>query len=213
MHPGRPNFSETSRAGLGICLILGSLVFVFGGILLGMLSAHRAEQLEQGLDVTALDQQMLVHLAQKDHEVHGAALPAPAEKKAPLEEIKPAPVQVAVKPGPPVLEPAPPAPVAPVPMPGVDQKRVDLAIDKGVQYLKSHQNLNGTWVKGARPRGRLLCPARLDAPRMRSLRAGTPWCKKRRPLFAIKLRACSRPTNFPWPSSFWIAWVSRATRA
>ena len=52
---------------------------------------------------------------------------------------------------------APPPSVVPVTIaapdvPGVNQKRIDAAIEKGVQYLKNTQNPNGTWP-GPRPIG------------------------------------------------------------
>jgi hypothetical protein len=132
-----------NRGAFGICLVLGGLV-VLGAIALGIVFFAQHNVTLQDDDVAYLDEQALSFLAKKDDHAKPPPEPqlnkeAPAQPAVKAVQFKPQPPEL-----PPVFEVPPPAPPA-----AVDQKEIDAAIDKGVTYLKSHQNLNGTWGVGA----------------------------------------------------------------
>src|SRR5437899_2683325 len=140
-----------NRAATGVCLVLGGLVCLGGGIGLGVVF-HAKDIIPQEDNVTYLDEQARLVLAQQ-HQAEPPPLPQPPvnkqtppqpdvkpEVKAPPPAPKPAPPEL-----PPVFELPPPAP----PVLGVNNKEINAAIEQGVKWLKTHQNLNGTWGIGA----------------------------------------------------------------
>jgi hypothetical protein len=140
-----------NKGALVISLVLGSLV-VLGAIALVVVFFATQTVAPKEDDITYLDEEALRYLAKQNDAVKPSTPPAPQPQQATTDsparpEVKPVEFKAKLPEIPPVFEVPPPAPQPMVA--AIDPKQIDAAIDKGVVYLKRHQNLNGTWGAGA----------------------------------------------------------------
>ncbi len=139
-----------NKTALAFYLFFAALFFLGGGMAIGIYFSGQ-ERVSAPAEQASI---LMPAIAAQN------ATPLLVDVKAPQEpqllaEAKLANLQVKAKPGdvplPPVFE-LPAAPKAPIAgVPAVEQKSIDDAIAKGMKYLKTRQNLNGTWGAGAVP--------------------------------------------------------------
>ena len=137
---------DNNKAVLGVGLVVGGLLLLGGGLTIGIvLSGSENRPGAQAEEDSLLDQQALLLL---HHKIQQNPSPIPvspnAEDQPALQEVKTVQPKAKQADEPPVL-PAQPSADA---IAGADPKQINAAIDKGVKYLKAHQNLNGTWGAG-----------------------------------------------------------------
>jgi hypothetical protein len=134
-----------SRTTLGVGLVLVVLTF-FAGIGMGLLYLVPGKNAAQD-DAVNLDEQGRLLLARLNSKVESSPTPQlPQQSGPPQAQVKPA--VAVIKPKLPETPPAFQQAAPPGPVDALNQQGINAAIDKGVNYLKSHQNLNATWGAG-----------------------------------------------------------------